>query len=249
MPTIGSAADPLPGAHRRDPVSRAHGAPVSRTRGGSGFFVVLEGAEGAGKTTQARLLVEWLEAEGVPCRLAREPGGTPVGEAIREVLLDRGELEMPPETELLLILAARAAYVRDVVRPALEEGVVMISDRFQLSTFAYQGVARGLGVERTRRLNAFATRGLAPDLTLVFDVPAREGRARQERDGKVRDRIEGEGEEFLARVADAYRTLGAREPGAVVVDASPPAEEVHHRVRELVAARLPELSGSGRGSE
>ena len=249
MPTIGAAADPLPGHHRRDPVSRAHGAQASRRGNGPGFFLVLEGAEGAGKTTQAHLLVEWLEAEGVPCRLAREPGGTPVGEAIREVLLDRGELEMPPETELLLILAARAAYVRDVVRPALEEGVVMVSDRFQLSTFVYQGVARGLGVKRTRELNAFATGGLEPHLTLVFDVPAREGRARQEKDGKVRDRIEGEGEEFLARVAEGYRTLGAREPGAFLVDATPPAGEVHARVRELVAARLPELSGSGRGSE
>lgn len=206
----------------------------------SGFFLVLEGVEGAGKTTQARLLTGWLEDEGVPFRLAREPGGTPVGEAIREVLLARRDGGMPAESELLLILAARAAYVRDVVRPALEAGLVMVSDRFELSTFAYQGGGRGLDLDRVRRMNAFATGGLEPDLTLVFDLPVEEGRARQEGDGKVLDRIEGEGRAFLERVAEAYRRLGAGEPGAVVVDASPSAEEVHARVRELVRARLPE---------
>jgi dTMP kinase len=206
---------------------------------GSGFFLVLEGVEGAGKTTQARLLTQWLEAEGVPYRLAREPGGTPVGEGIREVLLARRDGGMPSETELLLILAARAAYVRGVVRPALEEGLVMVSDRFELSTFAYQGGGRGLDLSEVRRLNAFATGGLVPDLTLVFDLPVAEGRARQAKDGKVLDRFEGEGGDFLERVAAAYRRLGQEEPGAVLVDASPPPEEVHARVRELVRSRLP----------
>lgn len=212
-----------------------------------GAFLVLEGVEGAGKTTQARLLVEWLREEGVPCVLAREPGGTAVGEAIREILLDREGLEMPAATELLLILAARAAYVREVVRPALEKGLLMISDRFQLSTFAYQGGGRGLDLSEVRRLNAFATGGLEPDLTLVFDVPAEEGRARQELDGKVRDRIEGEGADFLDRVAAAYRTLGRDEPGAILVDATPPEEEVHRAVRTLVRTHLPEPFGAGRG--
>jgi len=205
-----------------------------------GFFLVLEGVEGAGKSTQARRLVEWLEEEGIPCVLAREPGGTPVGEAIRSVILDREGLEMPARTELFLILAARAAYVRDVVRPALDRGLVMVSDRFHLSTFAYQGAGRGLDLDEVRRLNGFATGGLGPDLTLVFDVPAGEGRARQEREGKIRDRIEGEGAAFLDRVAEAYRRLAASEPGTVLIDATPPIETVHERVRKLVRARLPE---------
>jgi dTMP kinase len=205
---------------------------------GTGFFLVLEGVEGAGKTTQARLLTDWLEEEGIPFRLAREPGGTPVGEGIREVLLARRDGGMPAETELLLMLAARAAYVREVVRPALEEGLVMVSDRFELSTFAYQGGGRGLDLAEVRRLNAFATGGLVPDLTLVFDLPVEEGRARQATDGKVLDRIEGEGRDFLERVAAAYRQLGKEEPGAVVVDAAPPPAEVHSRVRELVRSRL-----------
>jgi dTMP kinase len=205
----------------------------------AGFFLVLEGVEGAGKTTQARLLTEWFQGEGVPFRLAREPGGTSVGEGIREVLLARRDGGMPAETELLLILAARAAYVREVVRPTLEEGLVMVSDRFELSTFAYQGGGRGLDLTEVRRLNAFATGGLVPDLTLVFDLPVDEGRARQARDGKVLDRIEGEGRDFLERDPTAYRRLGEEEPGAVLVDASSPAEEVHARVRELLRSRLP----------
>ena len=103
-----------------------------------GFFLVLEGGEGAGKSTQARLLGEWLTGLGLPHVLAREPGGTPVGEAIRRVVLDKGDLTMPPETELFLMLGARAAFVRDVVKPALARGEVVIADRFDFSTFAYQ---------------------------------------------------------------------------------------------------------------
>jgi dTMP kinase len=222
--------------------SRAPGA-----RPSPGLFVVLEGVEGAGKTTQARLLAEWLAEEGIPHRLAREPGGTPVGEAIREVLLERREAGLRPETELLLMLAARAAYVREVVRPALDEGRVMVSDRFELSTFAYQGVGRGLGLDETRRLNAFATGGLRPDLTVLLDIPVDEGRARQARAGKVRDRIEGEGGEFLGRVAAAYRTLARSDSGIVLIEASRPPDEVHRRVREALRPRLPEPFRGRRG--
>ena len=122
-------------------------------------FVVLEGVEGSGKSTQVRLLSAWLAEMGVAHATTREPGGTAVGEAIRGVLLDRDGLEMPPETELLLVLAARAAFVRDVVRPALERGETVLADRFDLSTFAYQGFGRGLDLETVRRLNEFATGG------------------------------------------------------------------------------------------
>ncbi len=214
---------------------------------GRGFFLVLEGVEGAGKTTQARLFGSWLAERGIPHSVAREPGGTPVGEALRRVLLDAPDLDIPAETELLLLLAARAAYVRDVVRPSLGRGELMVSDRFELSTFAYQGVARGLGVERVRTLNAFATGGLHPDLTVVFDVPVEEGRSRQGASGKRRDRMEREDGGFLEAVGRAYRELAETEPAVVLLDGSGSEVEVQDRLRGLLESRLPEPFRSGRG--
>jgi dTMP kinase len=204
-----------------------------------GYFLALEGVEGAGKTTQARLLAEWLAGEGIPHRVAREPGGTPVGEAIRRVLLDAPDLEVPAETELLLMLAARAAYVRDVVRPAVERGEVMVSDRFELSTFAYQGIARGLGLDRVRVLNSFATGGLTPDLTVVFDVSVSEGRERQGAAGKSHDRMEREDAAFQQAVGRAYRELAASEKAVVLLDGGGSEGEVQARLRQLLASKLP----------
>ena len=212
-----------------------------------GFFLVLEGVEGVGKTTQAQRIADWLGKIGVPNRLGREPGGTPVGEAVRELLLNARGLHFPAETELLLMLAARAAFVRQVVRPALDRGEVMIADRFELSSLAYQGVGRGLGESRVRELNAFATGGLKPDLTLVFDLPVEVGRARQSASGKERDRIEDEGEAFLRNVRDAYRSLAQADDSVRLVDASASEEEVHQTVRELLVTDFPELFGPGRG--
>jgi dTMP kinase len=211
---------------------------------GRGLFLVLEGVEGAGKTTQLRLLRDALLAAGVPVREAREPGGTPLGEAVRGVLLDRGDLRIGPESELLLMLAARAAFAREVVQPALEAGEVMLADRFESSTFAYQGYGRGLPLDEVRRLNAFATGGLLPDLTLVLDLSLEEGRSRQLRQGKGADRIEGAGAEFHARVAEGYRALAAADPGIVLVDARGTEAQVHERilvaVRPVLRARRPE---------
>ena len=142
-------------------------------------FVVLEGIEGAGKSTQAQMLSEWMQELGVDHNLAREPGGTPVGEAIREVVLNRRDLDPPPESELFMILAARAAYLRDVVRPTLEAGRVMLSDRYSMSTFAYQGYGRGLDLDAIIAANALATGGLEPDVVFVLDIPVAEGLGRQ----------------------------------------------------------------------
>ena len=169
----------------------------------TGRFIVLEGGEGVGKTTQAALLSAWFTALGVDHILAREPGGTPVGEIIREVVLGRTDLEMPPETELFLILAARAAFVRDIVRPALEAGKVVLADRFALSTLAYQGYGRGLALDEVREAVSLATGGLGPDLYVVLDLPAEEGAHRQLKEGKVRDRIESEGVGFMERIRSA----------------------------------------------
>jgi dTMP kinase len=212
-----------------------------------GLFLVLEGVEGAGKSTQARMLADWLGSLHIPHRLSREPGGTPVGEAIRHVLLDSGALEVPDETELLLMLAARAAFVRKLVRPTLDSGHIMIADRFELSTLAYQGAGRGLGIEAIRPLNQFATGGLRPDLTIVFDLPVSEGSERQQRSGKGRDRIEGEGARFLEAVRAGYLKLAAADASIIIVDAAPPAARVHQTVRELLGARFPEHFPAGGG--
>jgi dTMP kinase len=170
-----------------------------------------------------------------------------VGEAIRRVLLDAPDLTVPAETELLLMLAARAAYVRDVVRPALERGEFMISDRFELSTFAYQGLARGLGLERVRALNSFATGGLSPDLTVVFDVSVKEGRERQGAAGKSYDRMEREDAAFQQAVGKAYRELAASEKAVFLIDGTGSEGDVQARLRQLVSSRLPEPFHSPRG--
>lgn len=214
---------------------------------GRGFFLVLEGVEGAGKTTQARLLSRWMAERRIAHSIGREPGGTRVGEAIRRVLLDAPGTEIPAETELLLLLAARAAFVRDVVRPALMRGEVMVADRFELSSLAYQGRGRGLDSDAVRAMNAFATGAVRPDLTLVLDLPVAAGLARQSRAGKARDRIEGEGEVWLERVREAYRTLAAGDERVRLIDASGTEADVGRVIRKTVEDALPESFFQGRG--
>ena len=209
----------------------------------AGRFIVLEGGEGSGKTTQAALLSAWMTQRGIAHRVVREPGGTPVGEAIRSVVLGRTDLIMPAETELFLMLASRAAFVRDVVRPALDAGEVVLADRFALSTLAYQGYARGLDLGDVRRAIHLATGGLEPDLYVVLDVPVGEGAARQRHGGKQPDRIEGEGEDFLRRVRDGYLELAEVEAHVRVVDGDGSPEAVHGRIRRLLESELPEPFG------
>jgi dTMP kinase len=206
-----------------------------------GRFLVLEGVEGVGKTTQVALLDGWLADRGIPHVVAREPGGTGVGEAIRNVLLHRVELTIPPESELFLMLAARAAFVWEVVRPALARGEWVVADRFEFSTFAYQGVGRGLDLEAVRQANRFATGGLKPDLVVVLDLPASEGAARQgASSGRSADRIEREGVAFLERVREGYRSLAAGDPGAELVAAAGEPGVVHRNVLAILTARFPE---------
>ena len=207
-------------------------------------FIVLEGVEGAGKSTQVRLLGAWLTAAGIPWVAAREPGGTPVGEAIRSVLLDARDLDVPSETELFLMLGARAAFVRDVVRPALERGEVVIADRFDFSTFAYQGYGRGLALDDVVRVNEVATGGLRPDAYVVLDVPVDEGVARQEAEGGTPDRIESAGREFLERVRSGYLELAEEYGNAHALDGRGDAEKVHGRIRRLLESLFPETFAS-----
>ena len=204
-----------------------------------GPFLALEGVEGAGKTTQARLLAEWLESCGVSFTLAREPGGSQVGEAIRHVVQGRPELAVPLETELLLYLAARAAFVRDIVRPVLARGELFIADRFSMSTYAYQGYGRGLDLEEVRRLDRFATDGLVPDLYLVFDLRVEAGRARQKAGGKEDDRLELAGNDFLEAVRAGYHELLESDERVHLIDASGTADEVHAQVRAVLRREMP----------
>lgn len=203
-----------------------------------GLFLVLEGVEGSGKSTQARLIGEWLERRGVPHIVTREPGGTIVGEAVRGILLESESV--PARAELLLMLAARAVFVEEVVRPALEAGQVVVADRYALSTLAYQGYGRGLPLERVREMNEFATHGQEPDLTLVLDVPLEEGEARRASAGRPADRIERAGTEFHRRVFEAYRLLAEREASVERVDGTGSVDDVHARLMRRLATRFPE---------
>jgi dTMP kinase len=201
-----------------------------------GLFLVLEGGEGAGKSTHIHWVAEYLRSRGIDCRVVREPGGTPAGERARDIVLD-ASLRMCAETELLLLLAARAEFVRSVLRPALEAGEVVLADRYELSTYAYQGMARGLGLDEVRRLNEFATGGLKPDAVFVLRVDPDAGLRRKRQRA---DRLESAGREFHRRVAAAYDELAAQEPNVVSIDSSGPKAEVRERLLSELKARFPE---------
>lgn len=197
-----------------------------------GLFVAFEGVDRSGKTTQLHLLAERL-AEKYEVVVTREPGGTPVAEAIR-VLLLADDVDMSARCEALLFAAARADHVERTIRPALERGAVVLSDRFVDSSLAYQGVARALGVEEIERVNLWATDGLVPDVTIMLDLPV--GTSSQ-REGEV-DRMENEGELFQARVRRGLLDLAARDMHRYsLIDASGSVEEV----ADLVWASLPDV--------
>ena len=197
-------------------------------------FIVLEGGEGSGKSTQGARLASWITDRGHEVVSTFEPGDTKMGAQMREVLL-HGDAPLDPRAELLLMLADRAQHVTEVIRPALARGAVVISDRYTPSTLAYQGVGRALGVEAVEQLNAFATGGLEPDVVILLDVPDDVAEARV---AAERDRVERAGAGFHARVRAAYREL-ARERGWRVVDGSGSPDDVALRVQDAVAAVLP----------
>jgi dTMP kinase len=191
-----------------------------------GRLISLEGGEGAGKSTLLAGLRGYFESRGLDVLYTREPGGTPVGEAIRAVVLDPAHRGMAAETELLLMFAARAQLVREVLRPALAAGRWVLCDRFTDASYAYQGGGRGVDATRIAELERIATGGLKPDLTLLLDVPVAHGRARASRRSDA-DRIEAEHDDFFERVREAYLARARTEPRRFrVIDASQPADAV-----------------------
>ncbi|HWM24061.1 MAG TPA: dTMP kinase [Chthoniobacterales bacterium] len=211
-----------------------------------GAFITFEGSEGCGKSTQAKRLAARLEEIGVPVLITREPGGTAIGEKIRDLLQFAPEsLAMAPETELLLFEASRSQLVREIIRPALEQGTVVISDRFFDSTTVYQGVARKLDPEIVEKLNDFAVGADKPDLTFVLEVDittARERLLRRVRPVQAVDRMEQEPLEFYERVCEGYRELARRDPARMrLLDGSQSPDEIENEIWREVSERFPAM--------
>jgi dTMP kinase len=202
------------------------------------LFITLEGTEGSGKSVQARLLVARLRAAGHVVVETHEPGGTPLGQRVREIVLGRDELDISATAEALLMNASRAQLVEKVIRPALERDDVVVCDRFADSTLAYQGAGRGLGLDSLGTVISFATAGLRPDMTLLLDVPVEVGLTRKRAQDQG-NRFEAETLAFHTRVQSAYRALAAAEPSRWrCFDGTTPVDQVAEEIWGAVAARL-----------
>lgn len=201
------------------------------SRQSPGLFITLEGGEGSGKTTQARRLCSWLAAQGLTVLRTREPGGTLLAEQMRTLLLNHSKETIAPETEALLILAARRQHVDHVIKPALAQGKTVVCDRFSDSTMAYQGHARGLDLRILRTMNDWATGKLIPDLTLLFDVPVSVGLRRRRGQGSRQNRLDREAERFHKNVRAGFQALAKKEPRRfMMIDASASIESVEREV-------------------
>jgi dTMP kinase len=206
-----------------------------------GRFITVEGGEGVGKTTQLIVIQEVLAASGLECTMTREPGGTPRAERIRELLLTPTEEPMPPTCELLLMFAARSTHIENVIKPALDRGTWVVSDRFTDATYAYQGAARGMPQSDIATLENLVQRSLRPDLTLLLDAPVEVAleRARQRNQGQQTDRFELERAGFFERVRSGYLARVTQDPERFrVVDASRPLAEVSAALRSTLAAYI-----------
>ncbi|HEY8700522.1 MAG TPA: dTMP kinase [Arthrobacter sp.] len=211
-----------------------------------GLFIAFEGGDGAGKSTQAAQLAHALESRGLTVLRTREPGGTPIGEKLRSLVLDHGNGRIDAHTEALIFAASRAAHASQVIRPALERGEIVLSDRYIDSSVAYQGAGRDLGTDAVRSLNEWATAGLQPDLTVLLDVDPAAGRLRRTAGEAAEDRLESEADEFHTRIRAAFLELAASRPASyLVLPAQLPVTELAERILARVE-RL--LASAGRGA-
>ncbi|MBM5457690.1 dTMP kinase [Pseudomonas sp. P66] len=209
----------------------------------TGLFITLEGPEGAGKSTNREYLAEHLRAQGLDVVLTREPGGTPLAERIRELLLAPSDEKMDADTELLLVFAARAQHLAEVIRPALARGAIVLCDRFTDATYAYQGGGRGLSLERIATLENFVQGALRPDLTLVFDLPVEIGLSRAAARGRL-DRFEQEGQAFFEAVRQAYLARAKATPQQYkLIDAA----QSLVQVQQALDALMPQILERCRG--
>lgn len=191
-----------------------------------GLFITLEGPDGSGKSTMISLIGEYLKEQGIDHIITREPGGTVIGEKIRGIIIDRENINMGPETEALLFAASRSQHVHEKILPSVEGGKVVVCDRFLLSSLAYQGVGRGLGIQEVKAVNEFGLRGMTPDLILFFHVDPEVTLLRKTKEGG--DRLEEEGGAFHREVYEGYMTLLKMYPdNVVVIDAEKTVEEVY----------------------
>ncbi|PYI69885.1 dTMP kinase [Arthrobacter livingstonensis] len=207
-----------------------------------GLFIALEGGDGAGKSTQATLLAQALSDAGRTVLRTREPGGTPVGEKLRSLVLDHGQGEIDARCEALIFAASRAAHASQVIAPAVARGEIVISDRYIDSSIAYQGAGRGLGPGEVQRLNEWATAGLWPELTVLLDVTPEDGRSRRTAGDAAEDRLESEPDHFHSEIRQAFLNLAAARPERyLVLRAGRPVDElasaIRTRVLGLLAAR------------
>lgn len=200
----------------------------------SGIFITLEGPDGSGKSTISRFLLDYLKKRKIDFIFTREPGGTPIGENIRKIILDKKNINMSPRTEALLYAASRSQHISEKIKPALDDGKVVVCERFVLSSLAYQGYARGLGIEEVKDINDFAIEGVIPDLTLFFNVdPVYALNRKTNRKGG--DRLEKEGVNFHSKVYDGYKKLISLYPEKIkLIDASKSIEETFDQVRKEI---------------
>lgn len=199
-----------------------------------GIFITMEGPDGAGKSTQIDLLRGYLLERGYDIIVCREPGGTVISEAIREVILNKDYKNMGQMTELLLYAAARAQLVEEVIQPALEEGKVVICDRFIESSAVYQGIARGMGIDLVYEINQFAVGSTMPDITILLDIDAETGIGRKKQQAEL-DRMESEKLEFHKKVVEGYRLLAERDKNRMVkIDGRNSIEEIHRQIKGAV---------------
>lgn len=197
-------------------------------------FITFEGGEGAGKSSNLAFVADWLRARGIEVLVTREPGGTPLAEKIRDVLLQPHDEPVAPDTELLLMFAARAQHLAEVIRPALARGCWVLCDRFTDATYAYQGGGRGLDMNTIAALEQLVQGDLRPDLTLLFDIPVAQGMARAGRRGAL-DRIEQESLAFFERIRQCYLARASAEPGRMrVLDAGQSLEQVQAQLGALL---------------